>query len=82
LYLRPAVTHRQIDRVDHPITGQVEDHARSVTPRARRLEHSSWSFLDGCVNTPISAQGHEPLYQQLTTLNCEVPPNQSSWVMI
>jgi hypothetical protein len=25
------------------------------------------------VNTPISAQGHEPLRQRLTTLNCEVP---------
>jgi hypothetical protein len=53
--------------------GQVEDHARSLTPRARRLEHSSWPFLDGCLNTPISAQGHEPLHQRLTTPNCEVP---------
>ena len=25
------------------------------------------------MNTPISAQGHEPLYQQLTTLNYEMP---------
>jgi hypothetical protein len=73
LYLDSAAAQWQIDRLDHPISGQVEDHARSVTPRARRLEHSSWSFLDGCVNTPISAQGHEPLHQQLTTPNCEVP---------
>src|SRR5918995_1041180 len=73
LYLDTAVTQRQIHRVDHPVSGQVEDHARSITPRARRLEHSSWSFLDGCRDTPISAQGHEPLHQRLTTLNCEVP---------
>jgi hypothetical protein len=25
------------------------------------------------MNTPISAQGHEPLHQRLTTLNYEVP---------
>ena len=25
------------------------------------------------MNTPISAQGHEPLHQRLNTLNCEVP---------
>jgi hypothetical protein len=25
------------------------------------------------LNTPISAQGHEPLRQRLTTLNYEVP---------
>ena len=65
LHLDPATAQRQVDRVDHPISGQVEDHARSVAPRARRLEHSSWPFLDGCLNTPISAQGHEPLHQRL-----------------
>ena len=40
----PAPAQRQIDSVDHPIAGQVEDHARSVTQRARRLDHSSWSL--------------------------------------
>jgi hypothetical protein len=68
----PATTQRQVKGVDHPIAGQVEDHARSVTPRARRLEQA-WSFPNGCLNTHISAQGHEPLHQRLTTLNCEVP---------
>jgi hypothetical protein len=73
LDLDPPPAQRQIDGLDNPIAGQIEDHARSITPRARRLEHSSWPFLDGCMNTPISAQGHEPLHQRLTTLNCEVP---------
>jgi hypothetical protein len=68
LYLDSAAAQRQIDRLNYPVSGQVEDHARGITPRARRLEDSSWSFLDGCVNTPISAQGHEPLRQRLTTL--------------
>ena len=40
LHLHPAPAQRQIDRVDHPIAGQVEDHARSVTPRAHRLEQA------------------------------------------
>ena len=40
LHLDPATAQRQIDRVDHPVAGQVEDHARSVTPRARRLEQA------------------------------------------
>jgi hypothetical protein len=38
LQLHPPPAQRQIDRIDHPIAGQVEDHARSITPRARRLE--------------------------------------------
>ena len=73
LDLDPATPQRQIDRIDHPVAGQVEDHARSVTPRARRLKHSSWPFLDGFIDTPISAQGHEPLHHRLTTPNCEMP---------
>lgn len=64
---------RQVDRINDPVTGQVEDHARSVTLRAHKLKHSSWPFLGGCLDTPISAQGHEPLHQQLTTPNREVP---------
>ena len=31
----------QIDRIDHVMVRQVEDHARSITPRTRRLDHSS-----------------------------------------
>ena len=38
--------------VDYVVLGQVEDHARSITPQTRRLAHSSWS-LSGwmCRNT-------------------------------
>ena len=48
-----------------------------ITLAASRREpvgsNKLWSFLDGCIDTPISAQGHEPLHHRLTTLNCEVP---------
>ena len=40
LHLDPATAQRQVDRLDHPIAGQVEDHARSVTLRAHRLEQA------------------------------------------
>ena len=43
--------------VDYVVLGQVEDHARSITPQTRRLAHSSWS-LSGwmCRNTHPSAR--------------------------
>ena len=40
----PTPTTGQVDRVDHVVVGQVEQHARSLTPRARRLDHDSWSL--------------------------------------
>ena len=46
LYLDPAAAQRQIDRLNYPVSGQVEDHARSITLRARRLEHTLYLEID------------------------------------
>jgi hypothetical protein len=65
-----ADAQRAVDRLDDAVSGQVEKHARSITLRARRLDHGSWSFFDESVSTtPISA--HEPLYDRVITSNCE-----------
>lgn len=44
LHDHPPTTQGQVDRVDHVVVRQVKDHARSVTLRAHRLDHSSWSL--------------------------------------
>ena len=43
LDLDPPGGTGDLERVDHAVVGQVEDRARSITLRARRLEHGSWS---------------------------------------
>jgi len=57
----PSTTQGEVDRIDHVIVGQVEDHARSVTLQARTLGHSSWS-LSGWMsrNTHPSARPRAP----------------------
>lgn len=50
LNLDPATTQRQIDRVDRPVTRQVENDARSVALRAHRLKQARGpSSMDACV---------------------------------
>ena len=67
-----ADAQRAVDGLDDAVSGQVEKRARSITLRARRLDHGSWSFFDESVSTtPISAQGHEPLYDRVITSNYE-----------
>ena len=46
--------------VDDPVVGQVEDRARSITLRARRLEHGSWTSLVRMSRQHPSQQDHEP----------------------
>jgi hypothetical protein len=41
-----ADAQRAVDRLNDAVSGQVEKHARSITLRARRLDHGSWSFFD------------------------------------
>lgn len=60
LDLHPPPSPRQVERVDHAIVGQVEDRARSITLRARRLEHGSWSPGSWMSSQHPSQQGHEP----------------------
>ena len=52
LDLDPPGGTGDLERVDHAVVGQVEDRARSISLRARRLEHGSWSSgLWMCRNT-------------------------------
>src|SRR3954469_13967243 len=56
LDLDPTDAAGVADGVDDPVVGQVEDRARSITPRARRLEHGSWTSSGvGVSATPLPA---------------------------
>src|SRR4051812_50020034 len=71
-----------VDGVDDSVSGQVEQHARSLTRRARSLDHGSWSFFwIGASATPISAQGHEPFYTGSITSKYEEPTYTSRAIL-
>lgn len=40
----PTTAVGTVDSLQHAVSGQVQEHARSVTLRARSLDHGSWSF--------------------------------------
>ena len=67
-----------LDRVDHVVVGQVEDHVRSITLQTRRLAHSSWS-LSGwmCRNTHPSARPRALASPTHHAQLCEEPSNLS-----
>ncbi len=74
LHRHTPATQRQVDRIDDVVSGQVEDNARSITPRARRLVQGSCPSEVGCLTHP-SAWPRAALRYDTTTLNCEEPQN-------
>src|SRR5215212_6431044 len=72
LHHHTPATQRQVDRIDDVVSGQVEDNARSSTPRARRLVQGSSPSEVGCLTHP-SARPRVALRYDTTTLNCEEP---------
>lgn len=55
-----------------------EESGTKQTPATAPIVKGPWR-LDGCLATLIPAQGHEPLHQRPTTLNCEEPTN-GNWM--
>lgn len=60
LHPHPSTTPRQGDRVDHTVSGQVEDRARSIPPRTRRLVHARGPLARWISRQDPSQQDHEP----------------------
>ena len=62
-----------VDSVQDMVSGQVEQHARCVSQRARSLVHGSWSSSGWCLSSTHPSAGPRAPHHRAITLKCEEP---------